>query len=104
MFLMTVVQGDDRLVEEGHDPSCDAAVSSLHHLRRGHPGLKERNLDLGVPPVALGLSDAAEAVAVCSQPALDNAGTKALRPTKPSAQNRDAPTTENSAVESMRGS
>jgi hypothetical protein len=78
VFLIAVVESDDRLVEEGRDPLYGSAVGSVHHLRRRHLGFEERNLHLGVPPVSLGLRDAPQAVAVHPQPALDDVGTKAL--------------------------
>ena len=40
-------------------------------LDRGHAAVEQRLLYLGVPPVALGLGDPPDAVAVDSQPALD---------------------------------
>jgi hypothetical protein len=69
---VSVVYGQDRLVEVWGDPLRDARVRGLDHLRRRHPGLEPGEHHLGVPPVDLGFRDPAQAVAVHAQPTFDH--------------------------------
>ena len=71
VLLLSVVDGQQRLLHEGGHPGPDVGLGR-QHLGLRHPCLEERHLDLGPVPIRLGLDDLAEAVPVRSEQSLDH--------------------------------
>jgi hypothetical protein len=62
----------------GVDPGSEVGLG-LEHLDRRHPSFEEGPLDVGAPPVGLGLGDPAQAVCADPKPALDHEGPNPVR-------------------------
>jgi hypothetical protein len=78
VFLLPVVDGQERLLDEGGDPGPQVGLG-LHHFALRHPSLEQGLDNLGPVPLRLGLGDPAQVVPVGPEPTLYDHGPESGR-------------------------